>query len=422
MTGKTIAEKILSNHSNTDAFAGDIVIADLDFMIGQDGTSGVAIDSFNKMQAKKVFDPSKIAIIIDHSSPSPNSGVSAIHQKIREFSKNQGIKLYDIGCGVCHQMTPEQGHVVPGDLVIGADSHTCTYGAINVFSTGIGSTDLAAGMISGKLWFKVPETMKVNFKGMLPKGIYSKDLVLALIGKIGADGATYMALEIYGEAIDNMSVDARFTISNMAIECGAKAGLMKADTKTIEWVKKHTRQHDSRAARPQEADKDAKYAQVVEIDVASLEPQIAKPHTVDNVAPISQIGNIEIQQGFIGTCTNGRLEDFQIAAKILKGKKIKDSVRLIIAPASKEILMNMIKDGTYQTLIESGAVAVTPGCGPCVGTHNGVPSDGENVISTANRNFKGRMGNVNSFIYLGSPATVAASVLEGKIVDPRNYL
>lgn len=416
--GKTIAEKILTNHSGRDAQAGDIVIADLDFMIGQDGTSGVAIDSFRKMQATKVFDPKKIAIIIDHSSPSPNEGVSAIHKKIREFSQEQGIKLYDIGCGVCHQITPEQGHVVPGDLVIGADSHTCTYGAINVFSTGIGSTDLAAGMISGKLWFKVPETLRVNFNGSLPTGLYSKDLILALIGKIGADGATYLALEIGGQAIDDLSVDARFTIANMAIECGAKAGLMPADNKVMDWVKKHS----SRKPNPIQADKDASYKQIIDIDVTKLEPQIAKPHTVDNVIPVSQIGDVSIQQGFIGTCTNGRLEDFQIAAKILKGKKVKPGVRLIIAPASKDILMDLIKDGTYQSLIEAGAVAVTPGCGPCVGTHNGVPSDGENVISTANRNFKGRMGNVNSFIYLGSPATVAASVIEGKIVDPRKYL
>lgn len=416
--GKTIAERILSSHSGADAHAGDIVIANLDFMIGQDGTSGVAIDSFNKMKAKKVFDPSKIAIIIDHSSPSPNQGVSAIHHKIREFTKQQGIKLYDIGCGVCHQLTPEQGHVVPGDLVIGADSHTCTYGTINVFSTGIGSTDLAAGMISGKLWFKVPDTMKVTFKGSIPKGVYSKDLILALIGKIGADGATYMALEIYGEAIDQMSVDARFTISNMAIECGAKVGLMRADKKVLDWAHLHSKKKPN----PTEADADAKYAKSVEINIEKLEPQIAKPHTVDNVFPISQVKDVPIQQGLIGTCTNGRLEDFQVAAKILKGKKVHKDCRLIIAPASKEILMAMIKDGTYQTLIESGAVAVTPGCGPCVGTHNGVPSDGENVISTANRNFKGRMGNPNSFIYLGSPATVAASVIEGKIADPRRYL
>jgi 3-isopropylmalate/(R)-2-methylmalate dehydratase large subunit len=415
---KTIAEKILSNHSGKDAKAGDIVIANLDYMIGQDGTSGIAIDSFRKMGATKVFDPGKIAIIIDHSSPSPNEGVSAIHKKIREFSKEQGIKLYDIGCGVCHQITPEQGHAVPGDLIIGADSHTCTYGAINVFSTGIGSTDLAAGMISGKLWFKVPETMKIVFKGKLPKGVYSKDLILNLIGQIGADGATYLALEIYGDAIDQMSVDARFTISNMAIECGAKAGLMQADRKTLDWVGKHSK----RKPNPIEADKDAVYAKTIEIDASKLEPQVAKPHSVDNVVPISQIGEVPIQQGFIGTCTNGRVEDFQIAARILKGKKVRDGVRLILAPASKDILLDLIKDGTYQTLLEAGAVAVTPGCGPCVGTHNGVPSDGENVISTANRNFKGRMGNPNAFIYLASPATVAASMIEGKIADPGKYI
>jgi len=415
---KTIAEKILSNHSGKDAKAGDIVIADLDYMIGQDGTSGVAIDSFRKLGVSKVFDPSKIAIIIDHSSPSPNLGVSAIHQKIREFSKEQGIKLYDIGCGVCHQITPEQGHAVPGDLIIGADSHTCTYGAINVFSTGIGSTDLAAGWASGKLWFKVPETMKATYNGKLPKGVYSKDLILKLIGDITADGATYMALEIYGEAISQMSIDARFTISNMAIECGAKAGIMEADSKVLDWVKKHSQ----RKPNPIAADKGAVYAKTIEIDAAKLEPQVAKPHTVDNVAPISQIGDVPVQQGLIGTCTNGRLEDFQIAAKILKGKKVKDGCRLIIAPASKQILLDMIADGTYQALLNAGAIAVTPGCGPCVGTHNGVPSDGENVISTANRNFKGRMGNTNAFIYLGSPATVAASMIEGKIADPRKYL
>jgi len=415
---KTIAEKILSNHSGRDAKAGDIIIANLDFMIGQDGTSGIAIDSFKKLGVKKVFDPSKIAIIIDHSSPSPNLGVSAIHKKIRAFSKEQGIMLYDVGCGVCHQITPEQGHAVPGDLIIGADSHTCTYGAINVFSTGIGSTDLAAGWASGKLWFKVPETIKVTYNGKLPKGVYSKDLILKLIGDITADGATYMALEIYGEAISKMSIDARFTISNMAIECGAKAGIMEADKKALDWVKKHSK----RKFNPITADKDAKYAKETKIDVAKLEPQIAKPHTVDNVVPVSQIGDVPIQQGLIGTCTNGRLEDFQIAAKILKGKKVKDGCRLIIAPASKQILLDMIANGTYQTLLNAGAIAVTPGCGPCVGTHNGVPSDGENVISTANRNFKGRMGNTNAFIYLGSPATVAASMLEGKIADARKYL
>ncbi len=415
--GKTISEKIMSLHSGKDVCAGEIVIADLDFMIGQDGTSGVAIDVFNKMEGKKVFDPSKIAIIIDHSSPSPNEGVSAIHKKIRDFSKAQGINLFDIGCGVCHQITPEMGFVVPGNLVIGADSHTCTYGAINVFSTGIGSTDLAAGMISGKLWFKVPETIKFEIFGKWPKGVYSKDLILKIIGDIGADGATYKAAEFDGPAIEALSVDARFTISNMAIEMGAKAGLMKADKKTAEWVKKHSEKSFS----PIESDKDAVFARTVRIDVSELSPQIAKPHTVDNVSPIEAVEGLDIQQGFIGTCTNGRLEDLETAAAILKDKKVSRDCRLIVAPASKSIFVEAMKKGIIQTIMDAGGVFVTPGCGPCVGTHNGVPSDGEKVLSTANRNFKGRMGNNKAEIYLGSPAAVAASVINGKITDPRKY-
>lgn len=416
--GKTISEKILSLHSGRDATAGEIVIADLDFMIGQDGTSGVAIDVFRKMDGKKVFDPSKIAMIIDHSAPSPNEGVSAIHKKIRDFAKEQGIHLFDIGCGVCHQITPEMGFVVPGNLVIGADSHTCTYGALNAFSTGIGSTDLAAGMISGKLWFKVPQTIKFEIFGKWPKGVFSKDLILKIIGDIGADGATYMAAEFDGPAINELSIDARFTISNMAIEMGAKAGIFRCDKKVESWVK----QHSKKSFTPVEPDKDAKYVNVIEVDVSKLSPQIAKPHTVDNVSPIEAVEGLEIQQGFIGTCTNGRLEDLEIAAKILKGKKVHKDCRLIIAPASKSIFLEAIKKGIVQTILDAGGVFVTPGCGPCVGTHNGVPSDGEKVLSTANRNFKGRMGNNKAEIYLGSPATVAASMIEGKITDPRKYL
>ena len=415
---RTISEKILSSHSGKNAKAGDIVIANLDFMMGQDGTSGIIVDSFQRMGSKKIADPSKFAICIDHSAPSPNIGVSTIHKKIREFAKSKGAILYDVGCGVCHQLLPEQGHVVPGDLVIGADSHTCTYGAINAFSTGVGSTDLAAGITSGKLWFRVPQTMKVIFKGKLPKGVYSKDVILNFIGQIGADGATYMALEFYGEVIDKLSIDARFTISNMAIECGAKVGLMEANKKVLDWVKKHSK----RKPNPVEADKDAVYKETKEIDGSKLEPQIAKPHTVDNVCPISEVAGTPVQQGFIGTCTNGRVEDLRIAASILKGKQVNPECRLIVAPASKEVLLEALEEGIIQILLESRAVLVTPGCGPCVGTHNGVPSDGENVISTANRNFKGRMGNPNAFIYLASPATVAASVIEGKITDPRRYL
>lgn len=416
--GKTIAEKILSRKSGQDARANDIVLADLDFVMGQDGTSPLAIKAFEEMAGKETFDPSRVAMVIDHSAPSPLEGVSKLHAQMREYARRYGIILYDIGEGVCHQLMPEKGHVVPGSLVIGADSHTCTYGAINAFSTGVGSTDLAAGMMSGKLWFKVPETIKFVIHGQLPPGVYSKDLILYLIGDITADGATYMAAEYTGEAIRALSVEARFTISNMAIEMGAKAGLMEADEKTMEWVKRHTGQ----PFEPVQADPDAEYYMVKEYDVSALEPQVARPHTVDNVVPVSQVAGTPIQQGVIGTCTNGRLEDLRIAARILKGRKVHPDTRLIVAPASRRVMLDAIQEGVLQTLIEAGAAVVTPGCGPCVGTHNGVPSDGENVISTANRNFKGRMGNNKAFIYLGSPATVAASVITGQITDPREFL
>lgn len=413
-----MAEKILSRKSGQDAKAGDIVIASLDFVMGQDGTSPLAIKAFAEMQATKVFDPSRVAMVIDHSSPSPLEGVSELHRQMRVFADEQGINLYDIGEGVCHQLMPEQGHVIPGDLVIGADSHTCTYGAINAFSTGVGSTDLAAGLIAGKLWFKVPETFKFVLNGALPAGVFSKDLILYLIGDVTADGATYMAAEYVGAAIDALSVEQRFTISNMAIEMGAKCGLMEADQKTVDWVKAHSRKEFTTV----KSDDDAVYARVKEYDISALEPQIAKPHTVDNVSPVGQVAGTPIQQGVIGTCTNGRIEDLRIAAGILKGRKINRKTRLIVAPASRQVMLQAIREGLLEIFVESGAAVVTPGCGPCVGTHNGVPSDGENVISTANRNFKGRMGNNKAFIYLGSPATVAASVLFGKITDPREFL
>lgn len=416
--GKTIAEKILSMKSKEDVRANDIVIADLDFIMGQDGTSPLAIKAFYDMQGAKVFDPAKIAMVIDHSAPSPLQGVSELHQQMRMFAGEQKIHFYDIGDGVCHQLLPEQGHVVPGNLVIGADSHTCTYGAINAFSTGVGSTDLAAGLISGKLWFKVPETFKFILNGTLPKGVFSKDLILYLIGDVTADGATYMAAEYTGEAINALSIEARFTISNMAIEMGAKCGLMQADEKTVEWVSKHGKKEFTIV----EPDQDAVYSRINEYDVSALEPQIAKPHTVDNVSPISEVAGIPVQQGVIGTCTNGRIEDLRVAAGILKGRKINSKTRLIIAPSSRQVMLQAIREGLLEIFVEAGAAVVTPGCGPCVGTHNGVPSDGENVISTANRNFRGRMGNNQAYIYLGSPATVAASMITGEITDPREYI
>jgi 3-isopropylmalate/(R)-2-methylmalate dehydratase large subunit len=415
--GKTMAEKILSAHAGTDARAGDIVVADVDFVMGQDGTSPLAIKALERMGVEKVFDPAKVALVIDHSSPSPLEGVSALHTMMREFGKRTGAKVYDVGCGVCHQLIPEQGHVVPGDLVIGCDSHTCTYGAVNVFSTGVGSTDGAAAMASGKLWFRVPETMRFTLNGTLPPGVFSKDVILHVAGMIGADGATYMAIEFDGPVIDAMSVEARMTVSNMAIEVGAKAGLMRADAKTLEWFDGRGR----RTPAPVSPDADAVYAVTHSLDLSGLTPQVAKPHSVDNVAPIVDVEGTPVQQGFLGTCTNGRLEDLSIASGILKGRKVHPDVRFIVAPASRQVYLDAMTAGYIQTLVEAGAAVVTPGCGPCVGTHNGVPSDGENVISTANRNFKGRMGNSDAFVYLASPATVAASVIEGRITDPRKY-
>lgn len=416
--GKTLSEKILANHSKGDVTAGDIALVKVDYLMGQDGTSPLAIKSFYEMGENKVFDPQKVAMVIDHSSPSPNRGVSELHTGMREFSKKTGITFYDIGEGVCHQLLPERGHVVPGDVVIGADSHTCTYGALGAFSTGVGSTDLAAAMISGKIWFKVPETIKISVNGSLPDGVFSKDIILYIAGELTADGATYKALEFHGDTLKTLSMDARFTVSNMAIEVGAKVGLMLPDETSINWVKEHT----GRKFSPVYPDKDAYYIRTLNVDVSKLQPQIAFPHRVDNVRSVTDIQEIPINQAFLGTCTNGRLEDLRIASQILKGNKVNNNVRFIVAPASRYILKEAIKEGIYQNLLDAGAVFVTPGCGCCVGTHNGVPSDGENVISTANRNFKGRMGNPDAYIYLASPATVAASAIEGKITDPRNYL
>lgn len=416
--GKTIAEKIFSSHSGRDVQAGDIVICDIDFAMAQDGTAPLAIKAFDKMGKREVFDGKKLAFFIDHNAPSPNKEVSSLHSLMRDFAKKQGIRLYDAGEGVCHQLVVEQGWVAAGDLVVGADSHTCTYGALNLFSTGVGSTDLAAAMASGKLWFRVPQSIKVCFEGKLSTGIYAKDIALYLTGKIGARGAVYESIEFGGEVVQNLSIEARFTICNMAVEMGAKAGLMQEDEKTKKWLGEHSRKN----FRFVEPDKDAQYKKVLEYEVSRLVPQVARPHTVDNVVSVEEVEGISIQQAFLGTCTNGRLEDLKIAASILKNRSIHPEVRFIVAPASRRIYLEAIKEGILKTLIEAGAVLVTPGCGCCVGTHNGIPSKGENVISTANRNFKGRMGNPDAFIYLASPATVAASAVEGKIADPRRYL
>ncbi|MBN2250522.1 MAG: 3-isopropylmalate dehydratase large subunit, partial [Candidatus Altiarchaeota archaeon] len=415
--GKTISEKILSWHSGRDAYAGDIVVAGVDYAMGQDGTTPLAINAFKDMGAKGVFDGERIAFVIDHNAPSQSESVSRLHKMMRDFAREKGVKnVYDIGCGVCHQIMMEK-HVTCGDIVVGADSHTCTYGAIGAFATGIGSTDIAAVFASGKLWFKVPETLRFMVNGRLPKGVYSKDIILKLVGDVTADGATYMAAEFTGDTISELSVDARLTMSNMAIEMGGKTGLVEPDDKTLKWVKENS----GRAPKAVKNDADAVFAKTLDYDASDLEPHVARPHRVDNVCGVSEIAGTEINEAYLGTCTNGRLEDLRIAAGVLKNKTVSPEVRFIVAPASRDVYLKAMEEGIIPVLVKAGAAVVTPGCGPCVGTHNGVPSDGENVISTANRNFKGRMGNSNAFIYLASPATVAASALKGEIVDPREY-
>jgi len=416
--GKTVAEKILSNHAGRDLKAGDFAICKIDFAFGQDGTSSIIIDRVAELGVRRL--ETKFCMVIDHSAPSPSEGVSRVHKKMREFSREYKTWLYDIGCGVCHQVIPESGRILPGDLVLGADSHTCTYGALGAFSTGVGSTDLAIALATGKNWFKVPETIKIIVKGKMPKGIFAKDIALHIINKIKADGATYKALEFQGPVVDKLDMDGRFTICNMVVEMGAKTGFMPVDKKTIEWLR--PRLSSKASIRPLAADKTAEYEQLLGFDISKLKPQVACPHSVDNVAAAGELKGVKIHEAFLGTCTNARLSDFKIAASILKSRKISSLVKLIIAPSSREVFLQSLKLGLVDIFIKAGAIIVAPGCGPCVGTHNGIPADGEVVISTANRNFKGRMGNPNAFIYLASPATVAASAVKGFITDPREYL
>jgi len=415
---KTIVEKILSKHSGKDVSAGDYAICDIDFCFGQDGTSSIIIDRIKELGAKKIKNRN-FCMVIDHSAPSPSMGVSKVHDKMRKFSQERKVDLFDIGCGVCHQVIPESGRVLPGELIVGADSHTCTYGALNAFATGMGSTDLAISLSTGRNWFRVPQTFKIKVTGKAPKGVFAKDIILFIIGKLGANGCTYKSIEFYGEAIDNLSMDGRFTISNMVIEMGAKCAFFSVDSKTNKWLKDH---NVTRKYSPISADNSAVYQKTLAFDISKLAPQVAKPHSVDNVASINAVKGESIDQAYIGTCTNGRLEDLKIASGILKGKTVHKGTKLVVAPASARIFLEAMKKGYIQDFVQAGAVVVNPGCGPCVGTHHGVPADGEVVISTANRNFKGRMGNPSAFIYLASPATVAASAIEGKITDPRKYL
>ena len=415
---KTITEKILSAHASRDVRAGDIAVVDVDVVMAQDGTGPLAVSQIKKLGFSKVANPAKSIFFIDHAAPSPRKELSDSHKVLRDFAKESGARLSDIGEGVCHQILVES-YVCPGDVVIGADSHTCTAGALGAFAAGMGSTDIAVGFALAKTWLLVPQTVKVNFNGKLSKGVYAKDLVIYLIGKITADGATYKALEFSGSVSSGLTIEDRFTISNMAVEAGAKAGIFAADEITKQYLGRRGRAECFKEIR---ADEGAKYEAEIDIDCAEVEPMISMPHTVDNTVPVSKIDKVKVDQVLIGTCTNGRLNDLKIASGILKGRKIAEGVRLIVVPASRSVYLEALRAGIIETLIESGATVIPPGCGPCVGVHQGILGDGEVCLSTQNRNFKGRMGNPDALIYLSSPATAAWSAVRGFIADPREVL
>ena len=415
---KTISEKIISSHAGRDVYAGDIAVVDVDVVMAQDGTGPLAVSQLKKMGFEKVKNPAKSIFFIDHASPSPRKELSNTHSVLRNYAENSGMVLSDVGKGVCHQILIEE-FVSPGQIVIGADSHTCTPGALGAFSTGMGSTDIAVGFALSKTWLMVPQTIMVKFNNLPLKGVYSKDLIIFLIGKITAEGATYKALEFSGSYVNEMTIDDRFTISNMAVEAGAKAGIFASDKITKRYLESQGRGSEYSDIKP---DKNPVYEQTIDIDCSKIEPMISMPHTVDNTCTISDMQKVKINQVLIGTCTNGRLVDLKIAADILKGNKVDKNVRLIVVPASKKVLLEAIREGIIETLIESGAAIQSPGCGPCVGVHQGILGDGEVCLSTQNRNFKGRMGNPDSFIYLSSPATAAYSALKGYISDAREIL
>lgn len=415
---QTLAEKIISGRAGKDVYAGDITLVDVDVTAVQDGTGPLAVQQLEKMNLVQAANPDRTVLFIDHAAPSPQKDLSNAHVILRTFSKKTGAHLSEAGEGVCHQRLVES-YVNPGDVLIGADSHTCTSGALGAFSTGMGSTDVAVGIALGKTWFRVPETFLVNVTGEFPKGVYAKDLILHLIGLIGADGATYKALEFRGETVEKMTMSQRFTLANMAVEAGAKAGLFETDATTKAYVEERGRGDKFKEIK---VDEGATYERVIDIDVSKLEPTISKPHTVDNTATVSEIAGTKIDQVFIGTCTNGRIDDLEIAAKILEGKVRHPDTRLIVVPASKEIYLEAVQKGYIETFIKAGAIIMAPGCGPCVGVHEGALADGEACLATQNRNFQGRMGNTEGFIYLGSPATAAATAIAGVIADPREVI
>lgn len=413
--GQNLVEKILSDAAGSEAKAGSIVIVDVDVVAVQDGTGPLAIEQALELGGRPA-NPEKTVLFIDHAAPSPRSELSNAHKIMRDYARETGARLSDIQEGIIHQRLIES-YVRPGDVVVGADSHTCMSGALGAFATGMGSTDIAVAMISGKTWLRVPETFRIVVGGEFQVGVYPKDLILYLIGKIGADGATYKVLEFGGQAISDMDVSGRLTLANMAVEAGGKAGLFASDEKTERFLSAVGRPGDWSELK---ADTDAVYERIYEIDLMALEPMVAVAHTVDNSAKVSDVAGTKIDQVFIGSCTNGRIEDLRVAARILRGRQTHRDVRLIVTPASRQVYIQAAKEGILADLAEAGAMITGPGCGVCVGVHGGILGDNEICLATSNRNFQGRMGNPKASVYLASPATAAASALKGRIADPRD--
>lgn len=420
--GMTMTQKILADHAGVkEVYAGELIEANVDIVMANDITGPMALPIFKKM-ADKVFDKDKVVLVPDHFTPNKDIKSAENSKAIREFSREQGLThhMEQGKCGVEHAILPESGIVVAGDAVIGADSHTCTYGAIGAFSTGVGTTDIATGMATGQLWFKVPSAIKFNLHGKLPKYVSGKDVILHIIGRIGVDGALYKSMEFTGEGVKELSMADRFTICNMAIEAGAKNGIFPVDEAAIEYLDKHAK----RDFKIYEADKDAEYEEVVDVDLSAIRPTVAFPHLPGNAKTVDEIeamDKIYIDQVVIGSCTNGRMEDLRKAAAILKGKKVADNVRVMVVPATQKIYLQCILEGILETFVEAGCAVNTPSCGPCMGGHMGVLAKGEKCVSTTNRNFVGRMGDVESLIYLASPETAAASAIAGYIANPEKF-
>lgn len=417
--GMTMTQKILASKAGlSEVHAGQFIEANIDLALGNDITTPVAIKEFKRSGREAVYDKDKVAIVPDHFTPNKDIKAAEQCKFIREFAKEQEITNYfEVGeMGIEHCLIPEKGLAVPGDAIIGADSHTCTYGALGAFSTGVGSTDLGATMARGKCWFKVPSAIKIVLKGKPQKWISGKDVILHIIGMIGVDGALYESMEFSGEGVGALSMDDRFTITNMAIEAGAKNGIFPVDEQTIEYVKAHS----ERGYQIFEADEDAEYDRVIEVDLSTLRPTVAFPHLPENTKTIDETGDIEIDQVVIGSCTNGRITDLRITADILRGKQVKKGVRTIVFPGTQAIYLQAVEEGLVSDIVKAGAVFSTPTCGPCLGGHMGILAAGERAVSTTNRNFVGRMGHVESEVYLASPAVAAASALTGKIEDPEN--